>query len=58
MRLENFKYPYLNVWMLVIVCLVVGIWDTDYLQFAVMLLLIKALHLLEDVIGHYQRKRK
>jgi len=58
MKLSNFKYPYLNVFILIVVCLVISLWDTDYLKFAVMLLIIKALHLLEDVIEHYTRRRR
>jgi len=57
MRLTNFKYPYLNVWVLMIVCLIISIWNIDYLQFVLMLILIKIFHLIEDVIEHYVRRR-
>jgi len=57
MKLDNFKYPYLNVWVLIITSLVISIWDIDYLKFVVMLLIVKLIHLIEDIIEHYTRKK-
>jgi len=55
MKLNNFNYPYINIWILVLLCLIVSIWNSVYLEFVVFLVVIKVWHLILDVIEHYRK---